>query len=149
MKIVLMDDNSKLKLSEAENKNSYSKRKTLNDFYPKLNSDKNIKFNFNNLKTISKYFENEYQKEIKNKKKKINPFKSPENNKYNYDFTDSNLIFNDNNKILRSFNININNQSTSIEKRRKRNIIPITTNYKLSLNKNRNKMMKLKLYIKK
>ena len=146
MKIVLMDDNSKLKLSEADSKNNYSKRKTLNDFYPKLNSDKNIKFNFSNLKTINKYFENEYQKEIKNKKKKINPFKSLENNKYNYDFTDSNLIFNDNNKIMKSFNININNQSTSIEKRRKRNIIPITTNYKLSLNKNRNKITKTKIY---
>ena len=147
MKIVLKDDISKLKLSEPDNKTNYNKRKTLYDLYPKLNSDKNVRFNFNNLKTINKYFENEYQKEIKNKRKKINPFKLTENKKYNYDFTDSNLIFNDNNKILKSFNININNQSTSIEKRRKRNIIPITTNYKLSLNKNQKRNIpKTKIY---
>ena len=61
--------------------------------------------------------------------------------KYNYDFTDSNIIFNDKNKILESVNIYIND-NTSIEKRRKRNIIPIITNYKLSLNKRRLKNIK-------
>ena len=122
MKAVSKYDNNKLKLSEPDSKNSYSKRKTLNDVYPKINSDKNTRFNFNNLKTIKIFPEKEYKKEIKNKKRKINPFKLPENNKYNYDFTDPNSIFNDNNKILKSLNIDlkIKNQPINLNRKKKK-----------------------------
>ena len=140
MKTVLSKEpKNKLRLSEYDSNSSNNRIKSLANYYPKLISEKNIMININNFKTVNNFSEKSNKKEIiKNKKNKIDMLKLTENNKYNYDFTDSNLIFNDKNKILESADIYIN-QTSAKEKRRKRNIIPIITNYKLSLNKKRQK----------
>ena len=133
MKMVFRDPNNKLKLSEHGSMSNSNRTKSLTHFYPKKKSEKNI-INIEDFKTLNNFSEKSFGKEFKNKRSKINLWKLTKHNKYNYDFTDSNLIFNERNKILESVDIHIN-QTLSVEKRRKRNIIPIITNYKLSLNK--------------
>ena len=116
------------RLSDSEHKiNNNSKIQTLNNFSSRIHKEKDYKNNYNNIK----YWSNEKENEYKNKK-----ILGRNKKKYNYDFTDSNFIFNDKNKILKSLNIHINH-TISLDTRKKRNIIPIMTNYKLSLNKNR------------
>ena len=131
----LYNDDKHMSIANEYDGNS-SRIKSLNNFYPRIESEKNI--NLNSFKSINNFYSDNSKKDIKNRIKLI---KLRKNKKYNYDFTDSNIIFNDKNKILESVNIYIND-NTSIEKRRKRNIIPIITNYKLSLNKRRLKNIK-------
>ena len=131
----LYNDDKHMSIANEYDGNS-SRIKSLNNFYPRIESEKNI--NLNSFKSINNFYSDNSKKDIKNRMKLI---KLRKNKKYNYDFTDSNIIFNDKNKILESVNIYIND-NTSIEKRRKRNIIPIITNYKLSLNKRRLKNIK-------
>ena len=131
----LYNDDKHMSIANEYDGNS-SRIKSLNNFYPRIESEKNI--NLNSFKSINNFYSDNSKKDIKNRMKLI---KLRKNKKYNYDFTDSNIIFNDKNKILESLNIYIND-NTSIEKRRKRNIIPIITNYKLSLNKRRLKNIK-------
>ena len=134
MKMVLRDPNNKLKLSEHGSISNSNRTKSLTNFYPKKKSEKNIMVNIEHFKTLNNFSEKSFGKEIKNKRGKINLWKLTKHNPYNYDFTDSNLIFNERNKLLESVDIHVN-QTLSVEKRRKRNVIPIITNYKLSLNK--------------
>ena len=131
----LYNDDKHMSIANEYDGNS-SRIKSLNNFYPRIESEKNI--NLNSFKSINNFYSDNSKKDIKNRMKLI---KLRKNKKYKYDFTDSNIIFNDKNKILESVNIYIND-NTSIEKRRKRNIIPIITNYKLSLNKRRLKNIK-------
>ena len=138
MKIEFKDSINKSKLSESESKrdNSNNKSKNVhNHYYPKISSDKNV--SLNNFKTTNSFFENRQKKDIKNKRKAFYQLHLTENNKKNYDFTNTNLIFNEKskNKMLNSLNIYIN-QTTTIEKRRKRNIIPI-------INKNKKRIKTL------
>ena len=119
--------------SNHDSKGNNYGNKTANNFFKNMTdrkNDKNKKFN----KTKNFFKPEDKEEIIKNKKKKIFDLELLENNKFNYDFTDTNFIFNEKNKILKSLDVRIN-QSISIEKRRKRSIIPIITNYKLSLNK--------------
>ena len=132
MNSIYKDDKNKLTLNDSDN-NYNNKIMTINSFYPMIKSEKRLSyFNFNNL-NIKKFLEKESNKEIiTNKKKKTKKLKSTGNNKPKLDFTDTNLIYNDKNRILTSLNIYINH-STSIEKRSRRTIVPISTKNKLSL----------------
>ena len=144
MSTLFKDKKNKMILNEPDN-NTNNKILTINNFYPMIKSEKRLSLiNFTKI-NINKLLEKENIEEIKNKRKKLNKLKLKGNNKLKLDFTDTNLIYNDNNKILKSLNIYINN-STSIEKRSQRNIVPMSTKYKLSLNKtklNKNKEYKI------
>ena len=150
MRTIFQESKKKMKLSEPDSKRDKSKTiQSFNKyFYPKIDSEKKLMINMNNTKTVHNFFNNKNKKEIKNKRKKLNQLKLEENNNINYDFTDSNLIFNDKNKnkILESLDIYIN-QTVTVEKSLKKNLIPRITNYKISLNKKRIKNIpKNKIY---
>ena len=132
MKSLFNDDKHLSILYDSDNK-SGNRIKSLNNFYPRISQNKNNNVNSNRFNSINNFYSENSKKEIKNK---IKLLKLRKKNIYNFDFTDSNIIFNDKNKILESVNIYIN-ENTSIDKRRKRNIIPTITNYKSSLNKKR------------
>ena len=150
MRTIFQESKKKMKLSEPDSKRDKSKTiQSFNKyFYPKIDSEKKLMINMSNTKTVHNFFNNKNKKEIKNKRKKLNQLKLEENNNINYDFTDSNLIFNDKNKnkILESLDIYIN-QTVTVEKSLKKNLIPRITNYKISLNKKRIKNIpKNKIY---
>ena len=146
---------NKKNVFEKDNNKIYEK--TGNTFYPNRNSEKNIKIRFKkNFESILDKMKN--NKEIKTEGKdmiKLNIMSSKRNNKYiqvdendifnnknyifnNYDYTDSSnfneLSHSNTCKILKSLNPFINT-SKVIDTRSKRNIIPLLTNCKLSLNK--------------
>ena len=149
------------------------KNKTENIFYPKIMSQKNIhaKSNFgiilNKFRTNEEISEEigkeEDGKNIENKHNDINTknikyfsknkiklkLKGINNNiklEDMYEYTENSnylALSLNNNNIIKSLNIN-NSQLKELETRRKRNIIPLLTNYKISLNKKSKKLNKKK-----
>ena len=145
------------------------KNKTENIFYPKIMSQKNIysKRNFGNIlneeikveinkEENDKYLgdKNKGINEAKNiktfydNKIKIKLKKTTNNKKFEkmYEYTENSNYLGQsvNNNIIKTLNINTNH-SKELETRRKRNIIPLLANYKLSLNKKINKINKKNL----
>ena len=142
MSSIFRENKNKMVLNESESNSNFNNIMTSNNFYPMIRSGKIVKINFNNnnLNTINKFLEKRNSVENKNIRKKLYKIRFIGIKKKKLDFTDTNLLYNDKNKILKSLNIYIN-QSTSVEKRSRKNIIPFLTKYKLPLNKTKLKTM--------